>query len=187
MGRPAVAPTDDGLGVLGGPYAGFWDASVAAGRGGDGYAPASEIAMRDAALVAAAAQAAVANAGAEAQAIVRRFALPARGTNWGIMHAHNAIDIAAPCGAPVYAAYAGQVIAARTGWEGGYGNLIDIDHGAGVVTRYAHNAKNKVEVGQLVGTGDVIASVGSTGESTGCHVHFEVRAADGARNPFGVR
>ena len=114
-----------------------------------------------------------------------RFALPARGFNWGELHPHNAVDIAGACGSPIYAAAPGQVIEAKTeGWNGGYGLYADIDHGNGIVTRYAHAEKISVTAGQMVGVGDPIGILGNTGHSTGCHVHFEVRGTAGAPNPF---
>ena len=116
-----------------------------------------------------------------------RHSLPARGINWGVLHAYNAVDVAGVCGSPVYAAAPGQVVAVRGGWGGGYGNSVDIDHGGGVVTRYAHEEKLLVSEGQMVAAGDVIGLMGSTGHSTGCHVHFEVLGSAGAPNPFARR
>ena len=92
------------------------------------------------------------------------------GARWGRMH--EGLDIAAPSGTPVSAAASGTVI--QAGWFGGYGNLVVIDHGNGVSTAYAHNSSLAVSVGQTVAQGALIASVGSTGNSTGPHVHFEV-------------
>jgi murein DD-endopeptidase MepM/ murein hydrolase activator NlpD len=95
---------------------------------------------------------------------------------------HSGIDIAAPLGTSIRAALAGTVT--FVGWQGAYGNMIDIDHGNGVSTRYAHNSANLVTVGQEVNAGDIIARVGNTGRSTGPHVHFEVRINGQARNPL---
>jgi len=86
---------------------------------------------------------------------------------------HTGLDIAAPTGTPVRAASSGVVRSA--GSDGNYGNAVVIDHGNGVTTRYAHNSALKVSVGQQVRAGDEIAAVGSTGRSTGPHLHFEVR------------
>ncbi len=97
------------------------------------------------------------------------------------LHRTNAVDMAAPTGTPVYAAAAGRVIIARHGWNGGYGRYIVIQHPNGTKTLYAHNSRLLVKVGQKVKKGQQIAKVGSTGRSTGPHVHFEIR---GARNPF---
>ena len=94
---------------------------------------------------------------------------------------HSGIDIAASHGTSIRAAAAGVVT--FSGWSGNYGNMIDIDHGNGVVTRYAHNSANLVQVGQQVSAGEVIGRVGSTGRSTGPHVHFEVRVNGATRNP----
>lgn len=98
------------------------------------------------------------------------------------IHGYNGIDIGASIGTPILAAADGEVIISRTGgWNGGYGNYIVIRHANGTQTLYAHNSRNNVSVGDTVRQGDVIGSVGSTGKSTGSHVHFEIR---GARNPF---
>lgn len=86
---------------------------------------------------------------------------------------HQGLDIAAPLGSPVVATAGGVVT--RSAYSGGYGNLVEIDHGNGIRTRYAHNAELLVSVGEQVQRGDVIAAVGSTGRSTGPHVHYEVR------------
>lgn len=103
------------------------------------------------------------------------------GTRWGRLH--EGLDITAPPGTPVVAAAAGRVISA--GWSGGYGNLVVIDHGNGLATAYAHNASVTVSVGQDVSAGQTIATVGSTGNSTGPHVHFEVRVGGAAVDPLG--
>ncbi len=97
------------------------------------------------------------------------------------LHRTNAVDLAAPIGTPTYAAAAGRVIIARYGWNGGYGNYIVIQHPNGTKTLYAHHSKLLVKAGQKVKKGQQIGKVGSTGHSTGPHLHFEVR---GARNPF---
>lgn len=86
---------------------------------------------------------------------------------------HNGEDIAVPSGTPVHAADGGVVVV--SGWEGGYGNYIAIDHGNGISTGYGHNSRLLVRQGDKVVKGQVIAYSGSTGLSTGPHVHFEVR------------
>ncbi len=86
---------------------------------------------------------------------------------------HSGMDIAASAGTPVYAADSGTVILAQ--WYGGYGYCVVIDHGDGLSTLYGHNSELKVSVGDEVTQGQVIALCGSTGNSTGPHVHFEVR------------
>lgn len=94
---------------------------------------------------------------------------------------HEGIDFIAPSGSPILAAAAGIVVAAE--YHPGYGNMVDIDHGQDLVTRYAHASKLHVKVGDLVRRGQRIADVGSTGRSTGPHLHFEVRSAGVPLNP----
>ena len=96
---------------------------------------------------------------------------------------HQGIDIAADMGAPIVATADGVVTAA--GWNGGYGNMVDVDHGGGIVTRYGHASALAVTVGQQVRRGELIAYVGSTGRSTGPHVHYEVRVDGQPVNPAG--
>jgi len=87
---------------------------------------------------------------------------------------HNGVDIANKIGTPIYAADAGVVEIAKGGWNGGYGNTIVINHGGGVKTRYGHASKLFVKAGDVVEKGENIATMGSTGRSTGSHLHFEV-------------
>jgi len=96
----------------------------------------------------------------------------------GVSDFHSGTDLAAGCGRGVYAATGGTVIYA--GWLGSYGNWVLIDHGNGVQTGYAHNSTVLVREGQTVAAGANISLVGTTGASSGCHLHFEVRV-DGAR------
>lgn len=97
-------------------------------------------------------------------------------------HAHKGIDIGAPNGTPIYAAADGTITYAKYN-TGGYGNLIIIDHGNGVETYYGHCSKLYVSVGETVKAGDKIGAVGSTGRSTGNHLHFEIRLNDKQVNP----
>jgi murein DD-endopeptidase MepM/ murein hydrolase activator NlpD len=101
------------------------------------------------------------------------------------IHGHNAVDLAAQnhqIGEAVMAAADGQVIVSRnSGWNGGYGSYIVIKHGNGTETLYAHLSQTDVSVGDEVEQGQVIGAMGSTGDSTGPHLHFEIR---GAINPF---
>ena len=103
------------------------------------------------------------------------------GPRWGRMH--EGIDIGVGSGTPVHAAAAGTVI--HAGWLGGYGNLVVIDHGNGLSTAYAHNSSFVVGRGATVGRGFVIALSGNTGNSSGPHVHFEVRVNGAAVDPLG--
>jgi len=108
--------------------------------------------------------------------------VPTSGYNWGLLHNYNAVDIANTCGTPVYAAAAGKIILAdAAGWNGGYGKYIKIQHPNGVITLYSHASQLLVGVGDEVAQGQLIMLMGTTGRSTGCHLHFEVR---GATNPL---
>jgi murein DD-endopeptidase MepM/ murein hydrolase activator NlpD len=102
------------------------------------------------------------------------------GMRWGRMH--EGIDISAPTGTPIWAAAAGTVIYA--GWLGGYGNLVVLDNGNGLATAYAHTSAILVALGQEVAQGETVALVGSTGDSTGPHLHFEVRLNGIAVDPL---
>lgn len=96
-----------------------------------------------------------------------------------------AVDLAAKIGTPIHAAQKGTVILVKsTGYNGGYGKYVAIEHEGGVQTLYAHMSETKVSVGQVVAQGEVIGLVGSTGRSTGPHVHYEVRGAP--NNCFAV-
>lgn len=86
---------------------------------------------------------------------------------------HTGVDLAAAMGEPVHATSGGVIMAA--GWQGGYGLAVRINHGKGIETRYAHLSRLNVSAGQTIKPGDVIGFVGSTGRSTGPHLHYEVR------------
>ena len=110
------------------------------------------------------------------------FVMPTTGFNWGKLHNRNAIDIANACGTNVTAAQEGMVVGAEEdGWNGGYGGNVVIEHPNGTKTRYAHLQKLFVATGDYVEQREKIGLMGNTGESTGCHLHFEV---EGAKNPF---
>lgn len=98
------------------------------------------------------------------------------GSDW-----HPGIDIANETGTPIVAAADGTVV--NSGWVGGYGKMIEIDHGNGIVTVYGHNSQMLVTPGQQVKKGQTIAYMGSTGNSTGSHLHYEVRVNGTAVNP----
>ncbi|MGO0123449.1 peptidoglycan DD-metalloendopeptidase family protein [Desulfothermobacter acidiphilus] len=102
------------------------------------------------------------------------------GPRWGGFH--TGIDIGAPYGAPVVAAAGGRVI--RAGWYAGYGETVDIDHGGGVVTRYAHLSAIYVGVGEQVAQGQRLGCIGMTGRATGPHLHFEVICDGAPRDPL---
>ncbi|MBE8949294.1 MAG: peptidoglycan DD-metalloendopeptidase family protein [Quinella sp. 3Q1] len=101
---------------------------------------------------------------------------------FGSARFHSGLDIGADYGVPICAAASGVVI--ESGWIGGYGNTIMIDHGGGIVTLYGHNESLAVGVGQTVNQGDIIAYCGSTGNSTGPHCHFEVRLGGEPVSPW---
>jgi murein DD-endopeptidase MepM/ murein hydrolase activator NlpD len=103
------------------------------------------------------------------------------GWRWGRMH--EGIDLGAAYGTPIAAAAAGTVIYA--GWLGGYGNLTVIDHGGGLATAYGHQSRIAVSLGEQVAQGQIIGYVGSTGHSTGPHLHFEVRVNGQPVDPLG--
>ncbi len=103
------------------------------------------------------------------------------GLRWGSLH--PGIDIGAGSGTPIHAAAAGQVLVAS--YDGGYGNLVVLDNGNTISTAYAHQSSIAVAVGQTVSQGQVIGSVGSTGFSTGPHLHFEVRINGVPVDPLG--
>jgi len=108
------------------------------------------------------------------------FVQPTSGRNWGRIHGRNGVDVANSCGTPVYAAADGLVsIADSNGYNGGFGKYIKISHPNGTETLYAHSMKILVSTGQVVARGQQIMLMGTTGRSTGCHLHFEVH---GARN-----
>lgn len=94
---------------------------------------------------------------------------------------HAGIDLAAPIGTPIYATADGFV--QRSEWAGGYGNLVELSHGKGIQTRFGHLSRSLVKAGQRVKRGDLIALMGSTGRSTGSHLHYEVRIDGKAVNP----
>ncbi|MGV8895241.1 MAG: M23 family metallopeptidase [Rhodoglobus sp.] len=157
-----------------------------------------EAARAAAAAAAAASAAAAAAAAAQASLDAGEISLsgwvrPASGYissvyGWSIGYGsnfHKGTDIAGGCGAPIFAAASGVVTYAAQGWNGGYGNMVLIDHGNGVTTRYGHIANGGILVsqGQSVGVGNQIASIGSTGNSTGCHLHFEVLVNGNHVNP----
>ncbi len=99
---------------------------------------------------------------------------------------HLGIDLAAGLGAPVVASDSGVVTIAQGGWNGGYGNVVMIDHGNGWITVYGHLSQINVTPCQGVGQGQLIGLAGSTGNSTGPHLHFETRLNGGFVNPWSV-
>lgn len=102
------------------------------------------------------------------------------GSRWGRMH--TGLDIDGNTGDPIRAAESGVVV--DTGWNGAYGNMIIIRHGGGLTTRYGHLSKISVSVGDQVARGEVIGRMGSTGRSTGSHLHFETLQNGSFRNPI---
>lgn len=102
------------------------------------------------------------------------------GMRWGRMH--NGTDFAAPIGTPIYAPADGVVTFA--GWSSGYGRLVKIQHAFGIETRYAHQSRMRVEVGQRLSRGDRIGDIGNSGRSTGPHLHYEIRVGGRPVNPM---
>ncbi|WP_159980985.1 MULTISPECIES: M23 family metallopeptidase [unclassified Novosphingobium] len=100
----------------------------------------------------------------------------------GGRRAHKGVDLAAPTGTPIYATADGTV--SRASWFSGYGLYISLEHGGDMQTRYGHMSRLNVAEGQRVHKGDVIGFVGSTGNSTGPHLHYEVRVSGEAVNPL---
>jgi len=100
---------------------------------------------------------------------------------YGTRRLHTGLDISGGFGTPIAAAKGGTVIDAR--YRGGYGNAVVISHGGGITTLYAHQSTMNVSSGQQVSKGDIIGWVGSTGASTGPHLHFEVRVNGSPVNP----
>jgi murein DD-endopeptidase MepM/ murein hydrolase activator NlpD len=111
-----------------------------------------------------------------------QFALRRYHPIFHITRPHEGIDIAAPMGAPVIAPAAGIVITTTT--RAGYGLLLEVDHGRGIVTRYGHLSRVLVRVGQAVTRGQLLANVGSSGISTGPHLHYEIRVAGEVVDPL---
>lgn len=103
------------------------------------------------------------------------------GPRWGT--SHKGLDIGAPQGTPIYAAAGGTVTVAQYGYNGGYGNYVMISHGNGVQTLYGHCTTLCVEVGEQVSQGEQIATVGTTGNSTGNHLHLEIRVNGVVQDP----
>jgi murein DD-endopeptidase MepM/ murein hydrolase activator NlpD len=95
---------------------------------------------------------------------------------------HTGQDIEAPLGAPVVAGASGKI--SFVGWQNGYGQLVVVDHGGGLTTRYGHLSHIDVDAGQQVSRGQLVGKVGSTGRSTGPHLHYEVRINDAPVNPL---
>lgn len=100
----------------------------------------------------------------------------------GMPAIHSGMDFRAPMGSQAYATAAGTVV--KAGWNGGYGRMVELRHENGFTTRYAHLSRIAVKKGQKVETGDIVGNVGSSGRSTGPHLHYEVRRNGNAMNPL---
>ncbi len=127
--------------------------------------------------------------GSSSEAVGSSYVWPVKGritSGFGLRSGgfHEAIDIGIPTGTTVRAARSGKVT--FSGWASGYGYLVKISHSSGYETRYAHNSKLLVSVGQQVEQGQAIAYSGSTGNSTGPHLHFEIRKNGAALNPMSL-
>ena len=110
------------------------------------------------------------------------YGYPTTGRNYGRIHSNNGVDIANSCGTPIVASADGFVNTSQDGWNGGYGSYMKVTHPNGTQTVYAHLSVRSLGVGAQVTKGQLLGLMGTTGRSTGCHLHFEVR---GARNPLG--
>ena len=114
------------------------------------------------------------------------FTWPASGSiSQRFWSGHRAIDVGSWTGSPIKAADSGYVVIAGGGWNGGYGNHVVVDHGNGFTTLYAHLNSIYVRAGENVSRGEQIGTVGNTGNSTGPHLHFEIRYQGAPQNPFG--
>ena len=111
---------------------------------------------------------------------------PLPGSIWvrGPSRTHHGVDLAAGTGTPIYAAASGRVVAAQKGWNGGYGTVVFIKHDNGTRTVYAHMSRLGTSSGAWVSKGEVIGYVGSTGRSTGPHLHFEIKGKSGFPDYF---
>jgi murein DD-endopeptidase MepM/ murein hydrolase activator NlpD len=117
------------------------------------------------------------------------FVMPVNGRNgdgYGAGRNHPGVDILAPVGTPIFAAQSGRIVqaSANGAYNGGYGNLVVIDHAGGLQTRYAHLSTVRVSVGQVVSQGQQIGNVGMTGRTSGAHLHFEVYLNGVRQNPM---
>lgn len=109
------------------------------------------------------------------------FIFPTSGKNYGRIHSNNGVDISNKCGTPIYVSAEGTVNTSKGGWNGGYGTYVKVSHPNSTETLYAHLSSLGVSVGQSVDKGQFVGYMGTTGRSTGCHLHFEVH---GATNPL---
>lgn len=116
--------------------------------------------------------------------LTSRFGMRAHPIFGGIRR-HSGIDVAAATGSPVVAPAAGTVT--YSGWRGGYGLLVEVDHGGGVRTRFGHLSRLLVMPGQAVLGGQMVGLVGATGNATGAHLHYEVRRDGTAVDPLAAR
>ena len=103
------------------------------------------------------------------------------GHSWGIIHINNGVDIANRCGTPIHSYAEGRITRAWYGYNGGWGNYVTMSHPDGTETLYAHLSEIQVSKGQYIEEGFRTGLMGTTGRSTGCHLHFEVH---GAPNPY---
>lgn len=163
-------PTAEGVTIGPGPS----DASVTVSRAADALGAAVDISGPASALSASGAR------GGRVR-LTSGFGLRVHPV-YGTRRVHAGVDLAARPGAPVIASTAGVVV--QSGWLGGYGLCVTVDHGGGVQTRYGHLSRLGVAAGQRIRAGQVIGLVGSTGVSTGPHLHYEVRSRGVPVNPL---
>ncbi len=171
-----IAPDTDVDDAVGGPLL-----PVEAGRAFDARVRELDEALDKLETVKAAARAMPIHNPAPGQAVTSSFGVR-RDPLLRTPAMHAGIDFRAAPGTPIRSAGSGTVV--RAGWNGGYGRMVEVDHGKGLTTRYAHMSKISVKEGEKISTGDIVGEAGSSGRSTGPHLHYEVRKNGDAVDPL---
>jgi murein DD-endopeptidase MepM/ murein hydrolase activator NlpD len=171
-----IAPDADVDDAVGGPLL-----PVEAGRAFDARVRELDEALDKLETVKAAARAMPIHNPAPGQAVTSSFGIR-RDPLLRTPAMHAGIDFRAAPGTPIQSAGAGTVV--KAGWNGGYGRMVEIDHGNGLTTRYAHMSRISVKEGEKISTGDIVGEAGSSGRSTGPHLHYEVRKNGDAVDPL---